>query len=256
MSLRGVRAPWSPLETHLKIRNLVWAEPPPDDTIVSLVDRSPEREDGQHLWACGDPGLLIASFDVASGKLTSKTVPCPTSAPRVFESPGKTKKRAALDIHTLFSELPSTKAVCLACVGRSQLWVGTERGSLHAIDVPGFYLHDVAQLDDAVLSIVVGTTDASSPEASLGSFGEDRTSSGRGSTSVDDVPQPDPSVPERTESGVASDDLVSGPEDGRCVIVGLANGYVVKFTGQSDKDGGMEAPFDREPQVSGFQMIG
>ena len=240
-SVAGAKAVWSPLETHLKLLNFVWAEPPKADVLATLL---PARTDSQgqddthgaRLWACGSPGLLVASLNVSNGNLQRYPLPDPTLPPRYFLSPNKKSSHSPRDGKSLMSHLNETKAVSMACVGGTQLWVGAESGTLHVFNVPDFSTHHVAQLPDAVLCLADGELEESLVDSSaVGDAYRVHSTSGGAALQLTKSP--------------SSDESVGVPKTGTSyVLAGLANGSLARFSTKAHSD--LADPFQEPPEVS------
>ena len=140
-------ANWSPLQTEIQLSRLSLspqATRKHEVNIESSLDVSSEGD--QLVYGCGWPGLLIASLNVRTGTLSRLPVPVPSN-PNALQS---------TDSDDL-PKLADTKASCLCFVGSKQLWVGTERGTLHvfssAREEDRTRDHKLLQLHDSVLCI-------------------------------------------------------------------------------------------------------
>ncbi len=169
------------------------------------------RWTGTALWPStkyfvhGGPGFSIGILDSSTGLLERLPIPVPTLS--FLESPD-------------LSNFSLSKVTCLVLAGESQVWAGTEAGSLHVFDmVPGPRLtnHAYSKLPDPITLLKteqVMVTSPTSPSSSLSS----RESSTRHSLLM------------RTE-----------------VLAGSPNGNLTIISGESDERGGLRN-VDKSPR--------
>lgn len=247
MAMTGEKSEWSPLETHMKLQHFIWAEPQKPGILSSLlpareVAQASDNVPGAMLWACGSPGLLVASLDLTTGSLERREIPEPPLPPRSYllgkEAQSKSKQRFFKDGRSFMQSLSDTKAVSMVCIDDQQLWVGTERGTLHAFSVPDFSDHHAALLRDVVLCLATGELSSSAENADRhqSSLPRHVTAAARGRLRWT-----------KDSSGSADSD---GQPHVRYVLAGLANGQLLKFTLKQDDIGSYSDPFIEEPAVS------
>ena len=142
----ALKASWSPLKTGRQKQLGLFVRRPLDEDsaehqndLESSLDASPRD---QTIYAVGYPSLFLASLNLRTGTLEVDTGLASTMNE---------------------SMLSNIRPSSVAFVGQSQLWIGTERGTLHVIEKPlvigGAFesrMHEFERLRHAVLCINAG----------------------------------------------------------------------------------------------------
>lgn len=113
----------------------------PTDSVDSAIGDSPRPagNSGKYL-SYGGPGFSVASFDGMTGSVERIPVPLPLSCAEIAE----------------FVAFPQSPVMCMSIVGETQVWVGSEAGSLHVFELGKnlrFTSHSITMLDSSILCI-------------------------------------------------------------------------------------------------------
>ena len=113
----------------------------PTSSLDSAIGDSPRPagSSGRYL-AYGGPGFSIAGVDAIAGSVDRIPVPLPLSCAELVECVA----------------FPQSTVLCAAVVGETQVWAGTEAGSLHVFELGRnlrFSSHSVTTLDGSLLCV-------------------------------------------------------------------------------------------------------
>jgi hypothetical protein len=113
----------------------------PTSSLDSAIGDSPRPagSSGKYL-TYGGPGFSVAGFDAVTGSVDRIPVPLPLSYAELAECVA----------------FPQSTVLCVSVVGETQVWVGTEAGSLHVFELGRnlrFASHSVTTLDGSLLCI-------------------------------------------------------------------------------------------------------
>lgn len=166
----------------------------PTDSVDSAIGHSPRPScnSGKYL-SYGGPGFSVASFDAITGNVDRIPVPLPLSTAEIVES-------------VAFSQSP---VMCMAVVGETQVWAGTQAGSLHVFELNQdlrFTSHTITMLDSPILCI------ASQQSTIPNSSSEEVT----------------------LRSAIRSLRMD--------ILIGLSNGVVTIISGEANQNGGLGTP--------------
>ena len=169
----------------------------PTSSLDSAIGDSPRPagNSGKYI-AYGGPGFSLACFDAVTGNAERIPVPLPLSCAQLADCITFTQSRV----------------LCAAVVGETQVWVGTETGSLHVFELSRhlrFSSHSVTTMDGSLLCIA----------SQLPNTGSLVTS---------------------TEEEVG---LQSALRDLRIdILLGTSNGAVAIISGEAEPSGGLREP--------------
>ena len=128
----------------------------PTSSLDSAIGDSPRPAGSSSKYlAYGGPGFSIASFDAVTGSVDRIPVPLPLSYAELAECVA----------------FPQSTVLCVSVVGETQVWVGTEAGSLHVFELGRnlrFSSHSVTTLDGSLLCIA-----SRQPNGDVSSPGDD-----------------------------------------------------------------------------------
>ena len=113
----------------------------PTSSLDSAIGDSPRPagSSGKYL-TYGGPGFSVASFNAQTGSVDRIPIPLPLSYAELAECVA----------------FPQSTVLCVSVVGETQVWVGTEAGSLHVFELGRnlrFSSHSVTTLDGSLLCI-------------------------------------------------------------------------------------------------------
>lgn len=165
----------------------------PTDSVDSAIGQSPRPSgnSGKYL-SYGGPGFSVATFDAITGNVDRIPIPLPLSSAEIAQS-------------VAFSQSP---VMCMAVVGETQVWVGTQAGSLHVLELNQdlrFTSHTITMLDRPILCIA-------SQQSTIPNSSEEVT----------------------LHSAVRSLHIN--------ILLGLSNGVVTIISGEASQNGGLRNP--------------
>lgn len=166
----------------------------PTDSVDSAIGQSPRPScnSGKYL-SYGGPGFSVAAFDAITGNVDRIPIPLPLSSAEMAES-------------VAFSQSP---VMCMAVVGETQVWVGTQAGSLHVLELNQdlrFTSHTITMLDSPIQCIASQQS----------------------------------TIPNSSSEAVTLHSAVRSLRID--ILIGLSNGVVTVISGEAYQNGGLKNP--------------